>query len=100
MAFATTREKNEGVRVVTEALQAIEAKIKEKKGTYVLKEAVLLKDYNLFIFIQPRVVEDKGEKDIQEMIKALEQKPVSDDEEDNDEAMNVDIEGMRIEIFY
>jgi len=27
------------------------------------------------------------------MIKALEQKPVSDDEEDNDEAMNVDIEG-------
>jgi len=81
MAFATTREKNEGVRVVTEALQAIEAKIKEKKGTYVLKEA-------------PRVVGDKGEKDIQEMIKALEQKPVSDDEEDNDEAMNVDIEGM------
>jgi len=40
MAFATTREKNEGVRVVTEALQAIEAKIKEKKGSYVLKEAV------------------------------------------------------------
>jgi len=28
------------------------------------------------------------------MIKALEQKPVSDDEEDNDEAMNVDIEGF------
>jgi hypothetical protein len=28
------------------------------------------------------------------MIKALEQRPVSDDEEDNDEAMNVDVEGM------
>jgi translation initiation factor 2 subunit 1 len=81
MAFATTREKNEGVRVVTEALEAIEAKIKEKKGTYILKEA-------------PRVIGDKGEKDIQEMIKALEQRPVSDDEEDNDEAMNVDVEGM------
>lgn len=40
MAFATTREKNEGLRVVTEALQAIEEKIKEKKGTFVLKEAV------------------------------------------------------------
>jgi translation initiation factor 2 subunit 1 len=81
MAFATTREKNEGIRVVTEALQAIEAKIKERKGTYVLKEA-------------PRVVGDKGEKDIQEMIKALEQKQMSEDEEDNDEAMNVDVEGM------
>jgi len=28
------------------------------------------------------------------MIKALEQRPVSDDEEDNDEAMNVDVEGI------
>jgi len=82
MAIANTTEKNEGIKVMTEALQTIEAKIKEKKGNYLLKEA-------------PRVVGDKGDKDIQDMIKQLEQKVVSDsDEEDNDEAMNVDIEGV------
>jgi len=43
MAIANTPEKNEGIRVMTEALQAIEAKIKELKGNYLLKEQVEIK---------------------------------------------------------
>ncbi len=40
MAIANTPDKNEGIKIMNEALQVIEAKIKEKKGSYLLKEQV------------------------------------------------------------
>jgi len=66
---------------MTAALKIVEQTIKAKGGNFLLKQAA-------------RVVGDKGDKDIKDMIKALDEKQTSDDEEENnDEAMDVDVEG-------
>jgi len=83
MAIANTPDKNEGIKIMKDALALIEAKIKEKKGSYLLKE-------------EPRVVGDKGEKEIEVLVRQLEKSKegVSSDEEDNEEAMNVVVDGV------
>jgi len=81
VGISNTYEKSSGVELMTAALKIVEQTIKAKGGNFLLKQAA-------------RVVGDKGDKDIKDMIKALDEKQTSDDEEENnDEAMDVDVEG-------
>jgi len=81
VGISNTFEKTMGVELMTKALQEVEQAIKAKGGNFLLKQAA-------------RVVGDKGDKDIKDMIKALDEKPNSDsEEENNEEAMDVDVEG-------
>ena len=40
MVIANTPEKNEGIKIMNEALEVVEKLIKQKGGNYLLKEAV------------------------------------------------------------
>eukprot|EP00331_Platyophrya_macrostoma_P004282 CAMPEP_0176424388 /NCGR_PEP_ID=MMETSP0127-20121128/10811_1 /TAXON_ID=938130 /ORGANISM="Platyophrya macrostoma, Strain WH" /LENGTH=340 /DNA_ID=CAMNT_0017805443 /DNA_START=45 /DNA_END=1067 /DNA_ORIENTATION=+ len=85
VVVSNTMEKTLGIEVVNKSLVDVEATIKSLGGSYKLKEAA-------------KIVGDKGDQDIKDLMKAIDQKQDSDEEDqDEDEAMDVDIEGANEE---
>lgn len=81
--FTETVRKNEGLKIITEAVKIIEQAIKVRSGT--------------FSFVtKPEIVGDKEAKDIEEQLKQLNMKEGDDEEEeeDHDEGIKANIEGI------
>jgi len=80
---SVTVKQTEGLALVNKALKAVENAIRSKEGNFLLDN-------------QPKVYGDNAGKEIEEQIKKLKEKDedASDIEEDHDEGIKVNIEGL------